>query len=127
MLLPVVRALEIDPVWFGLLLCVNMQTSFMHPPFGFALFYLRAIAPKEVKTSEIYWGSFPWILLQLVLVGVMIAWPETVTYWITDAPTLDPEALERALEDIPMPDFGDDLGPPELDLAPPDLNIAPQQ
>ena len=50
MLVPVARALEIDPIWFGLLLCVNMQTSFMHPPFGFALFYLRAIAPKEVKT-----------------------------------------------------------------------------
>ena len=46
-----------------------MQTSFMHPPFGFALFYLRAIAPKEVKTSDIYWGALPWIALQLVLVG----------------------------------------------------------
>ena len=52
LLVPVARALGIDPIWFGLLLCVNMQTSFMHPPFGFALFYLRAIAPKEVKTSR---------------------------------------------------------------------------
>ena len=63
MLVPVAHALGIDPIWFGLLLCVNMQTSFMHPPFGFALFYLRAIAPKEVKTRDIYWGSLPWIAL----------------------------------------------------------------
>ena len=76
------HALDINPIWFGLLLCVNMQTSFMHPPFGFALFYLRAIAPKEVKTKDIYWGSLPWIALQLVLVGILIFWPETVTYWI---------------------------------------------
>ncbi len=65
MLVPVAEALDINMVWFGLLLCVNMQTSFMHPPFGFALFYLRAIAPPEVRTSDIYWGSFPWIGLQL--------------------------------------------------------------
>ena len=59
MLVPVAHALDINMIWFGLLLCVNMQTSFMHPPFGFALFYLRAIAPKEVKTNDIYWGSLP--------------------------------------------------------------------
>ena len=120
MLVPVVNTLGIDPIWFGLLLCVNMQTSFMHPPFGFALFYLRAIAPKEVKTRDIYLGSFPWIGLQLLLVAIMIFWPETVTYWITDAPTLDPAALERALDDIPTPDFDQltpDFGaPPPLDL-----------
>jgi hypothetical protein len=97
-----------------------MQTSFMHPPFGFALFYLRAIAPKEVKTTEIYWGSFPWIALQLVLVGILIAWPESVTYWIAERPTLDPAALERALENIPVPET-DDLAP-ELDMPPP-LNL----
>jgi tripartite ATP-independent transporter DctM subunit len=114
MLMPVARSLGIDPVWFGLLLCVNMQTSFMHPPFGFALFYLRAIAPKEVKTSEIYWGSLPWIALQLVLVGIMIAWPATVTYWISEQATLDPAAVERALEGIPVPDAGGDLGIPEM-------------
>jgi hypothetical protein len=92
----------------------------MHPPFGFALFYLRAIAPPEVKTSDIYWGSFPWIALQLVLVGVLIFWPESVTYWIVDQPALDPAALERALEDIPMPELDElapDFGePPPLDL-----------
>lgn len=56
MLVPVAASLDINLIWFGLLLCVNMQTSFMHPPFGFALFYLRGVAPKEVKTSDIYWG-----------------------------------------------------------------------
>jgi tripartite ATP-independent transporter DctM subunit len=120
MLVPVAHALDINMVWFGLLLCVNMQTSFMHPPFGFALFYLRAIAPPEVRTSEIYWGSFPWIALQLVLVAVLIFWPESVTYWIVDHPTLDPAALERALENIPVPGLDQsapDLGaPPPLDL-----------
>ena len=84
-----------------------MQTSFMHPPFGFALFYLRAIAPKEVKTKDIYWGSLPWIALQLVLVGIMIFWPETVTYWITDAPMLDPAAVEQALEGLGLPEPGE--------------------
>ena len=62
----------------------------MHPPFGFALFYLRAIAPPEVKTTDIYWGSLPWIALQLVLVGILIFWPESVTYWIADAPDARP-------------------------------------
>ena len=69
LLAPVAHALGIDLVWFGVLLCVNMQTSFMHPPFGFALFYLRGIAPKEVKTTDIYWGAIPWVGLQLILVG----------------------------------------------------------
>ena len=59
MLLPVAHALDINMVWFGLLLCVNMQTSFMHPPFGFALFYLRGIAPKEVKTTRHLLGLDP--------------------------------------------------------------------
>src|SRR6266446_291333 len=54
-------------IWFGVMLCVNMQTSFMHPPFGFALFYLRGVAPKEVKTSDIYWGALPWVGLQLIM------------------------------------------------------------
>jgi hypothetical protein len=56
-------------IWFGVMLCVNMQTSFLHPPFGFALFYLRGVAPKEVKSSDIYWGALPWIGLQLIMVA----------------------------------------------------------
>jgi hypothetical protein len=91
----------------------------MHPPFGFALFYLRGIAPPEVKSSDIYWGAIPWIGLQLLLAGTLVFWPESVTYWIGEHKVLDQGAIERALEDIPIPDAGDDLGPPELDLSNP--------
>jgi tripartite ATP-independent transporter DctM subunit len=82
LLAPVAAKLGIDLVWFGVLLCVNMQTSFMHPPFGFALFYLRGIAPKEVKSSDIYMGAIPWVILQLLLVAVLIVWPGMVTMWL---------------------------------------------
>lgn len=66
-------------VWFGVMLCVNMQTSFMHPPFGFALFYLRGVAPKEVKSSDIYWGAIPWVGLQIIMVILVAAAPAMVT------------------------------------------------
>jgi TRAP-type mannitol/chloroaromatic compound transport system permease large subunit len=66
-------------VWFGVMLCVNMQTSFMHPPFGFALFYLRGVAPKEVKSSDIYWGALPWVGLQILMVVLVAAFPAMVT------------------------------------------------
>jgi tripartite ATP-independent transporter DctM subunit len=69
-------------VWFGVMLCVNMQTSFMHPPFGFALFYLRGVAPKEVKSSDIYWGALPWVILQLIMVVVVAAFPALVTTFL---------------------------------------------
>jgi tripartite ATP-independent transporter DctM subunit len=69
-------------VWFGVMLCVNMQTSFMHPPFGFALFYLRGVAPKEVKSSDIYWGALPWVCLQLVMVVLVITFPALVTTFL---------------------------------------------
>jgi len=69
-------------VWFGVMLCVNMQTSFMHPPFGFALFYLRGVAPKEVKSSDIYWGALPWVGLQLVMVLLVAVFPQTVTAFL---------------------------------------------
>jgi hypothetical protein len=59
-----------------------MQTSFMHPPFGFALFYLRGVAPKSLKSSDIYYGALPWVGLQLILVAIIIFIPETVTYFI---------------------------------------------
>ncbi len=113
MLLPVAVALDINLVWFGVLLCVNMQTSFMHPPFGFALFYLRGIAPPELKSSDIYWGAIPWILLQLTLVGIVISFPEAVTYWISADDLLDAGAVGQALDAIPMPG----AGAPALDLG----------
>ena len=108
LLAPVAAKLDIDLVWFGVLLCINMQTSFMHPPFGFALFYLRGIAPKSVKTSDIYWGAIPWLCLQLVLVAVVIFWPESVTYWIDAGTGVDPSSVTI---DVPVPDMGEDLPP----------------
>jgi len=69
-------------VWFGVMLCVNMQTSFMHPPFGFALFYLRGVAPKEVKSSDIYWGALPWVGLQILMVILVAVCPPIVTVWL---------------------------------------------
>jgi tripartite ATP-independent transporter DctM subunit len=104
LLVPVAHSLDINLVWFGLLLCVNMQTAFMHPPFGFALFYLRGIAPPEVKSRDIYLGSIPWIILQLILVGILIFWPESVTYWLKTDTLLDAGAVGQALDALPMPD-----------------------
>lgn len=76
---PVAEKMGIDLIWFGVLLGVNMQTSFMHPPFGFALFYLRSVAPKEVKTSDIYWGAIPFVVAQVVMVSLIIAFPNIVS------------------------------------------------
>ncbi len=76
---PVADKMGIDLIWFGVLLSVNMQTSFMHPPFGFALFYLRSVAPKEVKTSDIYWGSVPFVFIQILMVALIILFPKLVS------------------------------------------------
>ncbi len=76
---PVADKLGIDLIWFGVLLGVNMQTSFMHPPFGFALFYLRSVASKEVKTSDIYWGAIPFVLIQIIMVALIISFPRLVS------------------------------------------------
>jgi len=108
LLVPVAAKLDIDLVWFGVLLCVNMQTSFMHPPFGFALFYLRGIAPKSVKTSDIYWGAIPWVVMQLLLVVIVIFWPQSVTYMLDKPPENDGSAIEL----IAPPD--DLMPPPEI-------------
>jgi tripartite ATP-independent transporter DctM subunit len=78
LLAPVAEKLGIDLVWFGVLLAVNMQTSFMHPPFGFALFYLRSVAPPQVRTSQIYWGAIPFLGIQLTMVALIIAFPGLV-------------------------------------------------
>lgn len=105
---PVAAKLDINLVWFGVLLCVNLQTSFMHPPFGFALFYLRGVAPKTVRTKDIYWGAIPWLCMQLVLVGIVISWPELVTYWLHSGPDIDPSTVRI---DVPMPDLPMDDAP----------------
>jgi tripartite ATP-independent transporter DctM subunit len=79
LLAPAARALGIDPVWFGVMLAMNLQTSFLTPPFGFALFYLRGVAPPELRTTEIYRGAVPFILIQLVALAAVIAFPVLVT------------------------------------------------
>ena len=109
LLVPVATKLDIDLVWFGVLLCINMQTSFMHPPFGFALFYLRGIAPKSVLSRDIYWGAVPWLCLQLLLVAIVIAWPQSVTYWIDRGTGVDPSSVRI---EVPMPDDQDDSAVP---------------
>jgi tripartite ATP-independent transporter DctM subunit len=78
LLAPVAAKLGIDLVWFGVLLGINMQTSFMHPPFGFALFYLRSVAPKAVRTADIYWGAVPFLVIQLCMVALVLAFPGLV-------------------------------------------------
>ncbi len=75
LLAPVAHKLGIDLVWFGVLIGINMQISFMHPPFGFALFYLRSVAPKSIRTSAIYRGAIPFVMIQLLMVGLLIAFP----------------------------------------------------
>lgn len=109
LLAPVAAKLDIDLVWFGVLLCINMQTSFMHPPFGFALFYLRGIAPKEVLSKDIYWGAVPWLFLQLLLVAIVIFWPESVTYWLDRGTGVDPASVTI---DVPIPEPPDETAVP---------------
>jgi TRAP-type mannitol/chloroaromatic compound transport system permease large subunit len=92
---PVADKLGIDLIWFGVLLSVNMQTSFMHPPFGFALFFLRSVAPKEVKTSEIYWGAVPFVLIQLLMVALIISFPNLISI---DSKTDMKEQIELNVE-----------------------------
>ncbi|MDJ0389046.1 TRAP transporter large permease subunit [Roseomonas sp. E05] len=108
LLAPAAAKLDINLVWFGVLLCVNLQTSFMHPPFGFALFYLRGVAPKEVLTKDIYWGAIPWVCMQLVLVATVILWPQSVTYWLDSGPKVDPSSIRI---EVPLPDMPADDAP----------------
>jgi TRAP-type mannitol/chloroaromatic compound transport system permease large subunit len=93
-------------IWFGVMLCVNMQTSFLHPPFGFALFYLRGVAPRSVKSSDIYWGAMPWIGLQAIMVALVIAFPSTVTA-LLDAPSkLDMDKIKIEVPEMePLPEL----------------------
>jgi len=77
---PILLAMGLDPVWLGIMIALNLQTSFLTPPFGFALFYLRGVAPVEVTTGQIYKGVFPFILIQLFLLGVLAYFPELATW-----------------------------------------------
>ncbi|MCM2252826.1 MAG: TRAP transporter large permease subunit [Ramlibacter sp.] len=107
LLAPVATKLGIDLVWFGVLICVNMQTSFMHPPFGFSLFYLRGISdtlarngtlPRKVESRDIYMGALPWVAMQLVLVAVVIFVPETVTALLEKEKVVDVDKVRIELQ-----------------------------
>ena len=98
-------------IWFGVMLCVNLQTSFMHPPFGFALFYLRGVAPKEIKSSDIYLGALPWVGMQMILVVLVIAFPKQVTMFLDEPINVDLNKVKIELEsdrkiDAPIPGPG---------------------
>jgi tripartite ATP-independent transporter DctM subunit len=77
---PILLMMGLDPIWLGIMIAVNLQTSFLTPPFGFALFYLRGVASDLVKTEQIYKGVIPFIIIQLVLLVVMAIWPEIITW-----------------------------------------------
>jgi tripartite ATP-independent transporter DctM subunit len=111
LLAPVADKLGIDLVWFGVILAVNMQTSFMHPPFGYALFYLRSVAPKEIRTSDIYWGAVPFLAIQLMMVALIAAFPQMVMHYKETGGMHQKTPLESQ---IPAPDFA----PTPLDPQP---------
>jgi TRAP-type mannitol/chloroaromatic compound transport system permease large subunit len=119
---PVAEKLGIDLIWFGVLLGVNMQTSFMHPPFGFALFYLRSVAPAKdyldrvtrklippVTTGQIYWGAIPFVLIQLIMVGLIIAFPRLVLASLDTGPKVNPNDIHY---EVPQEDQSDQ--PPDF-------------
>jgi tripartite ATP-independent transporter DctM subunit len=118
---PAAEHLGIDLIWFGVILGVNMQTSFLHPPFGFALFYLRSVAPREsfldrltgkltpgVTTGQIYWGAVPFVLIQLIAVVSVIMFPAMVMHYKAGLSTVDPNKVQIEVPqvDIPPIDFG---------------------
>ena len=122
LLAPVAEKLGIDLIWFGVLLSVNMQTSFMHPPFGFALFYLRSVAPsgpyvdrvtgktkQGVTTTHIYWGAIPFVCIQLLMVAIVIALPQLVLGGISHGPKVDISKIRIQVPNVedeaPLPAF----------------------
>jgi TRAP-type mannitol/chloroaromatic compound transport system permease large subunit len=77
---PILLAMGLDPIWLGIMIAINLQTSFLTPPFGFALFYLRGVADKAVKTADIYRGVIPFIIIQIFLLLMLALWPELITW-----------------------------------------------
>jgi TRAP-type mannitol/chloroaromatic compound transport system permease large subunit len=135
LLAPAADKLGIDLIWFGVLLGINMQTSFMHPPFGFALFYLRSVAAKvpyldritgktmaPVTTAQIYWGAVPFVGIQVVMVGLTIMFPQMVMHYKGTGSGVDPATIkievpgfgggEGGLPGLTLPDNGGGLGIP---------------
>jgi TRAP-type mannitol/chloroaromatic compound transport system permease large subunit len=126
LLKPVAEKLGIDLIWFGVLLGVNMQTSFMHPPFGFALFYLRSVAPVKdyidkitgkrtagVTTMQIYWGAVPFVCIQVIMVGLVIGFPSLVLSGLDKGNGVDPSKIEI---NVPLPGSGGSGEPPPINF-----------
>jgi TRAP-type mannitol/chloroaromatic compound transport system permease large subunit len=124
---PAAERLGIDLIWFGVILGVNMQTSFMHPPFGFALFYLRSVAPREsyldrltgkrmapVTTGQIYWGAVPFVIIQCIMVALVILFPAMVMHYKSAGTGVDPSKINIEIQpqlELPPMDFGE---PPKI-------------
>jgi len=121
---PAAEHLGIDLIWFGVILGVNMQTSFLHPPFGFALFYLRSVAPREsfldritgkltpcVTTGQIYWGAVPFVVIQLLMVISVIMFPSMVMHYKAGLSQIDPNKVQINIPQIDLPplDFNQPL------------------
>jgi tripartite ATP-independent transporter DctM subunit len=122
---PAADKLGIDLIWFGVILAVNMQTSFMHPPFGFALFFLRSVAPKvpyidrvtgkkmePVTTGQIYQGAIPFVIIQLIMVGIVILFPQIVMHYKGSGTVVDPAAVQKKLDELLLPGMGGAPGEP---------------
>ena len=133
LLAPVADRLGIDLVWFGVLLAVNMQTSFMHPPFGFALFFLRSVAPDKaytdkvtkqtippLTTMQIYWGAVPFVVIQIIMVGLIIAFPAIVSRDRDQKVDVDKVRIEIPQEASPAGASGPNSAPggPQADALP---------
>jgi TRAP-type mannitol/chloroaromatic compound transport system permease large subunit len=125
LLAPAAERLGIDLIWFGVILAVNMQTSFMHPPFGFALFYLRSVAPREpyvdritgermepVTTGQIYWGAVPFVVIQCIMVALVILFPGMVMHYKETGPKIDPSKIQIEIPQIEPPPIDLNLPPP---------------
>jgi tripartite ATP-independent transporter DctM subunit len=113
---PAAEHLGIDLIWFGVILGVNMQTSFMHPPFGFALFYLRSVSPREsyidrvtgkrmepITTGQIYWGAMPFVVIQVVMVLLVILFPAMVMHYKGGGLKIDPNKVKIEVPQIELP------------------------
>jgi tripartite ATP-independent transporter DctM subunit len=113
---PAAEHLGIDLIWFGVILGLNMQTSFLHPPFGFALFYLRSVAPREsfldrisgkltpgVTTGQIYWGAVPFVVIQLIMVISVIMFPSMVMHYKAGLSQIDPNKVQINIPQIDLP------------------------
>jgi tripartite ATP-independent transporter DctM subunit len=148
LLAPAATTLGIDLIWFGVMLSVNMQTSFMHPPFGFSLFYLRSVAPARpytdrvtgkvmegVRTGQIYWGAIPFVLIQCIMIGLVIAFPQLVLHYRTEPmdaskvqiqmPSLDTFGLPGLSAPSTAPAPGAPAAPPRDPNLPPPIDLGP--